>query len=497
MLRITRTALFSVISVSETSASGAVGGSSESQVRAERAGGGRASSADEAALAALAQAFVPGVLTMSEAAAAAAGAASVAPAIEPVQKKKKKPAAASAAGGAASAAAPSQGPSAAEMEPVLLGLLGDSPLIEDSMQLAVEQGWDHLVLVGLLKSLESAAYVQLAQQERAMLELTEEGRECAELGSPEVRFLRSLPAEGVSLQEAKKQAIGFSTCMKNKWVQRSEDNQSVLPAPGVDTNAVEDMVQRDLQAVLAAHGDASVLSADKIKALSKRKMLRSSTPKFYAIEQGPEFSLVRKQQAAELTKEMLVNDEWKNTDFKPLNLQAMGVQPGYGYLHPTLKVRFEFRKILLSMGFEEMPTNQWVESGFWNFDSLFQPQQHPARDAHDTFFLTAPRESSLSSVPPEYVERVRQTHQTGGETGSIGYRYNWDMEEARKNVLRTHTTAVSSKMLYRLANQEGGFKPKKYFSIDRVFRNEHIDRTHLAEFHQVEGLCVFCSVCFP
>lgn len=54
----------------------------------------------------------------------------------------------------------------------------------------------------------------------------------------------------------------------------------------------------------------------------------------------------------------------------------------------SLQVRTQFRKIFTQMGFEEMPTNQWVESSFWNFDALFQPQQHPARDAHDTFFLT-------------------------------------------------------------------------------------------------------------
>lgn len=35
-----------------------------------------------------------------------------------------------------------------------------------------------------------------------------------------------------------------------------------------------------------------------------------------------------------------------------------------------------------------MPTNNYVESSFWNFDALFQPQQHPARDAHDTFFIS-------------------------------------------------------------------------------------------------------------
>lgn len=43
-------------------------------------------------------------------------------------------------------------------------------------------------------------------------------------------------------------------------------------------------------------------------------------------------------------------------------------------------------------------------------------------------------------------------------------------------------------MLYKLANQPGGFSPKRYFSVDRVFRNESMDATHLCEFHQVEGL---------
>lgn len=70
----------------------------------------------------------------------------------------------------------------------------------------------------------------------------------------------------------------------------------------------------------------------------------------------------------------------------------------------------------------------------------------------------------------------------------LNFSYDWKLEEAQKNLLRTHTTAVSARMLYKLANQEGGFVPAKYFSIDRVFRNETLDATHLAEFHQVEGV---------
>ena len=81
-------------------------------------------------------------------------------------------------------------------------------------------------------------------------------------------------------------------------------------------------------------------------------------------------------------------------------------------------------------------------------------------------------------------------HERGGY-GSAGYGYCWKRGEAQKNLLRTHTTAVSSRMLYALAQR--GFRPAKLFSIDRVFRNEAVDRTHLAEFHQVEGeFFVFC-----
>ena len=88
---------------------------------------------------------------------------------------------------------------------------------------------------------------------------------------------------------------------------------------------------------------------------------------------------------------------------------------------------------------------------------------------------------------PEYYERVRKTHEVGGY-GSIGYRAPFSQTESEKLLLRTHTTSVSTDMLYRIANQPGGFKPAKMYSIDRVFRNETADATHLAEFHQVEGV---------
>jgi phenylalanyl-tRNA synthetase alpha chain len=205
----------------------------------------------------------------------------------------------------------------------------------------------------------------------------------------------------------------------------------------------------------------------------------------FKVSKGAKYALEYRKPLADLTSEMLADESWRTATFKEYNFEAEGVPPPGGHLHTLLKVRAEFRRILLDMGFSEMPTARFVESSFWNFDSLFQPQSHPARDAHDTFFIKEPAEALR--IPEDYMRRVRTMHELGGH-GSVGYRYEWSEREARKNILRTHTTAVSSRMLYYLANQPGGFKPVKLFSIDRVFRNEALDATHLAEFHQVEGV---------
>ena len=154
-----------------------------------------------------------------------------------------------------------------------------------------------------------------------------------------------------------------------------------------------------------------------------------------------------------------------------------------------------------------MPTSSFVESGFWCFDALFVPQQHPARELQDTFYLSDPVKSL--SPPRDYYERISRVHEHGGY-GSVGYRAPWSDAESHKLLLRTHTTASSAHMLYKLAARcrgetpkdgdvrvtpgrvecepSDGFRPAKLFSIDRVFRNETMDATHLAEFHQVEGV---------
>lgn len=153
---------------------------------------------------------------------------------------------------------------------------------------------------------------------------------------------------------------------------------------------------------------------------------------------------------------MIRTGSWKELKFKSYNLDAEGKHPLSGNLHPLLNVREQFKEVLLSMGFEEMQTNRYVESSFWNFDALFQPQRHPARDAHDTFFVSDPKESKV--YDNDLWKRVKEMHEVGGH-GSLGYQCEWEEKEAKSLIFRTHTTAITSQTLYKYAQEikEKGF----------------------------------------
>ncbi|KHJ40851.1 phenylalanine--tRNA ligase, alpha subunit [Trichuris suis] len=337
-------------------------------------------------------------------------------------------------------------------EKILLALDKQEPL--DTMDLALEFHVPHQVVVGAVKSLE--AHGNLIKTEQVLnkhMELTDEGKDIAANGSHEAIIWKHVGDDGIALSKLMKlpnAKIGFNKAMSAGWI-RLDKKAGSEPIVFRKVDKIDDAVQHTLNLFSKMQIDNV---SDQTKAdLKKRKLIHEV-------------------------------DAWKKKRFKPYNFKARGVPPTKGYLHPLLEVRAEFRQIFLEMGFSEMPTNNYVESSFWNFDALFQPQQHPARDAQDTFFVSDPELET--DLPEDYVQRVKMVHSVGGY-GSKGYQYDWKLEEAQKNVLRTHTTASSAKMLYKLA-KEKPFKPAKYFSIDRVFRNETLDATHLAEFHQIEGI---------
>ncbi|KAJ1987474.1 Phenylalanyl-tRNA synthetase, beta subunit, cytoplasmic [Dimargaris cristalligena] len=368
----------------------------------------------------------------------------------------------------------------------LLQTLDLNGSIDDTQTLRLpgqtDQPLDQTTIRGALSSLQSRLMVDFAPLEREVLQLTPEGQAMADTGSHEAKVFHAVPAgpEGILVKDLQAQLgasakIGQGKALAQKWLKFADGRLTRL----VDT--IVDQTQADLRTIQRT---GTLAQPAAVKDLLKRKLCTKHKTVSYRVAKGPQFALSVTKQATDITAELLASGEWKNQSFKSYNFNAVGIQPPSGHLHPLMKVREEFRSIFFEMGFTEMPTNKFVESSFWNFDALFQPQQHPARDLQDTFFLKDP--VSSADLPSDLVAKVGQVH-AEGNYGSIGYRYPWARAEAEKLLLRTHTTAVSSYMLHLLAQQKP-FRPAKYFSIDRVFRNETLDATHLAEFHQVEGV---------
>ncbi|MDC4232022.1 MAG: phenylalanine--tRNA ligase subunit alpha [Nitrosopumilus sp.] len=143
--------------------------------------------------------------------------------------------------------------------------------------------------------------------------------------------------------------------------------------------------------------------------------------------------------------------------------------------HPLKDTIDEIREIFVTLGFSEINGNM-TQSSFWNFDALFTPQDHPARELQDTFYLDGVSAKKIAT--PEQIRKVSDSHKKN-------WRYHWDINEARKIVLRTHTTCVTIKNLAENKPDEA-----RVFSLGRVFRNEKVSYKHLVEFNQIEGVVV-------
>ncbi|KAF7547770.1 hypothetical protein G7Z17_g7512 [Cylindrodendrum hubeiense] len=345
--------------------------------------------------------------------------------------------------------------------------------------------------------LASRSMITYEQIERQEAFLEPEAEVIVSHGSHEARVFEAVHKAmgGLSIQELEAEVgdrnvtkVGQGKAFKEKWIKK-EDNRLVALV-----DSINDVTRDQLRTIQETRTHDSKILAD----LKKRKLLTVRKAISFKISKGPKFALEMVKEETDLTADMLTSGSWKTATFKPYNFKALGADQHAGALHPLNKMRHEFRQIFFETGFTEMPTNQYIESGFWNFDALFVPQkQHPARDLQDTFYISDPKKADLPGPVSaddkqdyaKYLESVKQVHENG-KFGSIGYRYPWAEEESLRLVLRTHTTSVSAAMLSKLASENPGgrCRPARYFSIDRVFRNESVDATHLCEFHQVEGV---------
>ena len=260
----------------------------------------------------------------------------------------------------------------------------------------------------------------------------------------------------------------------------TEKGRHALGHKGEDERLMETLAQGEVH---EKDADRAVLeSLRQRKDFLTEKHLVARTVEL--TEKGREVAALQldvREEVAQLTPELIQSGRWKDVQLRRYDVKAFAPMAVGGRKHPMTVLIERVRDAFLTMGFTEI-RGQYVESAFWNMDALFTAQDHPAREMQDTFYLENPSRVDLSE-DREFVDIVRQVHEDGWKTGSLGWRYDWSLEEAQRALLRTHTTVNTLRHIYKNPGL-----PFKVFSIGRIFRNEAMDSTHLPEFTQIEGI---------
>lgn len=267
---------------------------------------------------------------------------------------------------------------------------------------------------------------------------------------------------------------------KDMFIKVSEKGRQALLSKGEDELLIQRLAGGEVR-----EGDAPKEVIDQLRQRKDIVNEKHVTSRVISLtESGADLAsmdLVIKEEVAQLTPELIQSGKWRDVEVRRYDVKAFAPTVHGGRRHPMTMLIDKVRNAFLTMGFAEI-RGDYVESAFWNMDVLFTAQDHPAREMQDTFYLKDPERFDLSK-DKDLVEVVRKVHEDGGDTGSLGWRYKWRIEEAERALLRTHTTVDTVRYIAKNPKP-----PFKVFTVDRVFRNEAMDSTHLPEFTQIEGI---------
>ena len=314
--------------------------------------------------------------------------------------------------------------------------------------------------------------------------ITSEGMEAAKNGLPERRLVNSLKEGYVTLAQVlasgaiKNEEINaaIAGARRNQWIQLIDGK--MIPTPFAATQSPEEIFLENMREAI----EVSKLTEEEKRALE----LLKKRPNFIEIKEEKE-SLISLTEAGRqiiprlsqenlerrLTTELISSGKWKETKFGALDVEASAPIIYPGRRHPLIEIIDEVKEIFIGLGFSEIE-GPIIQSGFWNFDALFTPQDHPAREMQDTFYISVQKQPIPATK--DQILKVSRVHKQ---------RWNrlWDAQEGQRLVLRTHTTPVTVQHLAKVKPEAG-----RFFSVGKVFRNEKVSYKHLVEFHQVEGV---------
>ena len=314
-----------------------------------------------------------------------------------------------------------------------------------------------------------------------------EGIAASQKGLPERRLVNSLKEGKVTISEVlasgdiKNEEINaaIAGARRNQWIQLVEGK--MVPTPLTAKKSPEEMFIENLK---GGGIEISKLTEEEKRVLEQLK----KRPNYIDIKEERESrisltdaakkivpTLNQENLERRLTTELITSGKWKETNFSALDVEAPAPVIYPGRRHPLIEIIEEIKEIFIGLGFSEIE-GPVIQSGFWNFDALFTPQDHPAREMQDTFYISAQTQPPISASKDQ-ISKISRVHKE---------RWNrqWNVQEAQRLVLRTHTTPVTIQHLAKVKSSDVG----RFFSVGRVFRNEKVSYKHLVEFHQVEGV---------
>jgi phenylalanyl-tRNA synthetase alpha chain len=359
---------------------------------------------------------------------------------------------------------------------------------------------------GLADSAVARAILNLSQNQLAKervekkteLTLTDEGRTFARVGLPERMILEEVRKRGgrLSLKDAlqyaklaaKYDSIAAGWISRKKWgsVEKSGPDLMIVARREVPKGDDEEILEllRDRTLILE---ELSNNLKDAALRLTKRNLVEPKMRNEREIEiteagRNAGTTSPAQPEVSSLTGDMIASGEWEKVNLRNYNVSSAVPRTFPGKYHPYLRFLRMVKRKLVALGFREA-VGPLVETAFINCDCLYMPQDHPAREIHDLYYLKDPSKASLEEYG-SLVDRVAQTHENGWKTGSTGWRYKFSRDEASKLILRSHGTALSVRSMLSKDLEI----PGKHFAIARCFRPDMLDKTHLTEFNQAEGI---------
>lgn len=364
---------------------------------------------------------------------------------------------------------------------------------------------DKISVVRSLEYLQNKNIVKLSLEKKKILEIGVNGALYKKKGLPERRLLNLLNEKRIiPLEEAKKTSSLSDDEFKASLGALKKKELIELKNKKIIFNANKEEISRKsieeslIESLPLEYSSLSTEQLSALKLLQNRKdIIQIKENKIIQIQitsLGKKIlnSKIKSEELIEqITPEILKKENsWKRKKFRRYDITSLVPSINGGKRHFVNQSIDYARKIWTEMGFKEM-SGKLIQNSFWNFDSLFTPQDHPVREMQDTFFIDKKEETQNRKL----INEVKKSHEIG--TGkSKGWQYNWDEEEAKKLVLRTHTTCLSAQTLANIKKKNQQKAPHKFFALGKCFRNETMDWSHSFEFNQTEGIVLDKKVNF-